>query len=304
MREFDIIHLHYPFIFGAEMVWAISKVRGTPYVLTYHNDLIGSGLLRSVFKAYSTFSTRLVFKQARKLAAVSLDHAVSCCQTAMFRRRWEDVVEIPNGVDTSLFRPGLDGKSLRQEYGIPDSAQLVLFVGGLDRAHCFKGVPYLLRALAHINDSKNMAMIVGEGDMKGNFVALARDLGLADRVVFAGAKPHEELVHCYAAADIVVLPSLPPESFGMVLVEAMACGKPVIASNLPGVRSVVIDGQDGLLIEPRDVDGLAEKVRELLGNRRLREEMGKRGRSKVEQKYAWPRIIPRLVEVYESVLSV
>jgi glycosyltransferase involved in cell wall biosynthesis len=89
----------------------------------------------------------------------------------------------------------------------------------------------------------------------------------------------------------------------MVLVEAMACGKPVIASNLPGVRSVVHDGQDGLLVQPGDVSDLKDKLQELLRDRGRRQEMGERGRAKVEQEYAWSRIIPRLVEMYESVLA-
>jgi len=83
----------------------------------------------------------------------------------------------------------------------------------------------------------------------------------------------------------------------------MACGKPVIASNLPGVRSVVSDGEDGLLVRPGDVEDLAEKIQMLLDDPQRRREMGERGRDKVEEKYAWPKIIPRLVRVYEEVLA-
>lgn len=93
------------------------------------------------------------------------------------------------------------------------------------------------------------------------------------------------------------------EAFGVVLLEAMACGKPVIASNLPGVRSVVSAGEDGLLVRPGDIDDLAEKTQMLLDDPQRRREMGERGRDKVEEKYAWPKIIPRLVQVYEEVLT-
>jgi glycosyltransferase involved in cell wall biosynthesis len=280
-----------------------ARARGIPYVITYHNDLIGDGLRSALFDAYSAVSTRLVFGGAHKLAVVSLDHAAACRATPLFRRRWQDVVQIPNGVDTGMFQPGLDGTSVRRQHGIQDDEHVVLFVGALDRAHHFKGVPTLLRALSRLADPKTVLVLVGEGDLEDRLVQISAELGVSERTRFVGMKSHTELARYYAAADVVVLPSLPPESFGMVLIEAMACGKPVIASNLPGVRSVVLDGHDGLLADPGDVDDLSEKMRELLGNRRLREEMGKRGRSKVEQEYAWPKIIPRLVEVYESVLA-
>jgi len=93
------------------------------------------------------------------------------------------------------------------------------------------------------------------------------------------------------------------EAFGVVLLEAMACGKPVIASNLPGVRTVVSDGEDGMLVRPRDVDDLAEKMQMLLDDPQQRREMGERGRAKVEARYAWPRIIPRLVQAYQEALE-
>jgi phosphatidylinositol alpha-mannosyltransferase len=101
-----------------------------------------------------------------------------------------------------------------------------------------------------------------------------------------------------------VLPSTTMgEAFGVVLLEAMASGKPVIASNLPGVRSVVSDGQDGLLVQPGDASALSQAMGRLLGDPQLRQHMGQQGRRKVEAQYAWPRIIPRLVEVYEQALA-
>jgi glycosyltransferase involved in cell wall biosynthesis len=93
------------------------------------------------------------------------------------------------------------------------------------------------------------------------------------------------------------------EAFGVVLLEAMACAKPVIASDLPGVRSVVSDGVDGMLVRPGDASDLAAKVQMLLDNPQQQHEMGERGRNKVDSTYDWPKIIPRLVQVYEQVLG-
>jgi glycosyltransferase involved in cell wall biosynthesis len=303
LGRFDIVHLHHPFIFGAEMIWAVSKAWGIPYIIAHHNDLIGDGLRRYLFDVYSMVSTRLVFGSARKFAVVSFDHAASCRLAPLFRKRWGDVAEVPNGVDVDLFRPGLDGLSVRRHYGIPDDARVILFVGALDRAHHFKGVAHLLRALSRMEDHQAVLMLIGGGDLKDQFIALSGRLGVAKRSLFVGAMSHKQLSRYYAAADVVVLPSFPPESFGVVLIEAMACGKPVIASNLPGVRSVVSDGEDGLLVRPGDVEDLAEKIQMLLDDPQRRREMGERGRDKVEEKYAWPKIIPRLVRVYEEVLA-
>lgn len=299
---FDIIHLHHPFIFGSELIWALSRVRKIPYVITHHNDLVGIGLRRHLFDLYSAFSTPVVFRGARKLGVVSLDWAASSRMTPQFRKRWCDVVELPNGVDTDLFRPGLDGLEARRQQGIPQDHQVVMFVGALDRAHPNKGVEHLLEAIATIADQCVTLMVVGDGDAKEQYVDMARDLGLIGRITFPGTISHQHLPQYIAAADVFVLPSKRSESFGMVLIEAMACGKPVIASNLPGVRTVVSDGQDGLLATPAHAADLAQKIETLLRDPERCRDMGQRGRAKVEEKYAWPKIIPQLVQLYEEVL--
>jgi glycosyltransferase involved in cell wall biosynthesis len=302
LRDFDVVHLHYPFIFGAEMVRMVSAVRDIPYVLTHHNDLIGDGGRRYLFDAYTAVVAPFVFERARKWLVVSLDYAASCRLTPLFRRRWADVIEIPNGVDVDCFCPDLDGTSVRHRYGIPDSARVLLFVGSLDRAHHFKGAGYLLRAFARMGDGETWLLLVGDGDMRLSLVALAAELGVGHRVRFVGTVPHWDLPPFYAASDLVVLPSFPPESFGMVLIEAMACGRPVLAHDIPGVRTVVCNGEDGLLVRPGDMDDLVEKMRALLDAPQRRREMGQRGRAKVEERYAWSRIVPRLLKVYEEVV--
>lgn len=303
LDRFDIIHLHYPFIFGAELIWASAKAQGIPYVITHHNDLIGDGLRRYLFDSYSALVTRLVFGGAHKFAVVSRDHAAACRLTPLLRRRWDDVAEVPNGVDTDRFRPGLDGTAVRQQYGIPEGAKVILFVGALDRAHHFKGVPYLLRALERLRRTDAVLLLAGDGDLRPALAQLAGDLGVADRVCFAGGVPHDRLPLYYAAAEVTVLPSFPPESFGLVLIEAMACGRPVVAHNIPGVRSVVSDGTDGLLAQPGDVDDLAATIETILGNPALGAQMGAAGRHKVEARYDWRHIGAALERVYLEALG-
>jgi glycosyltransferase involved in cell wall biosynthesis len=235
--------------------------------------------------------------------ATSLDYAGASRLAPLMRARPGLVGELPNGVDVARFHPGVDGEPLRARYGLERDARVVLFVGALDRAHYFKGVEVLLQAVARNDDPSTRLVVVGEGNLRSTYQAWTAELGLEDRVVFCGRVSDEELPAHYALCDLLVLPSVTMgEAFGVVLLEAMACGKPVIASNLPGVRSVVSDAEDGLLVRPEDVDDLAEKIEVLLDSPR-REEMGRRGRAKVEEKYAWRRIVPKLERVYEEVVG-
>jgi glycosyltransferase involved in cell wall biosynthesis len=303
IRDVDIIHLHYPFIFGAELVSAVARIRRIPLVLTYHNDLIGEGIRRYLFGAYSAVTDGLVLGGARKLGVLSADHALSSLRASLFRRRWKDVVEIPNGVDTDLFRTLPGERAVRKKLGLTADDRLVAFVGTLDQAHYFKGVATLLKAFSLIKRSNVYLMIVGGGEATARYQRQAQRLGIGGQTFFTGAIPFPELPEYYNAVDVVVLPSLAVESFGIVLIEAMACRKPVIASDLPGVRSIVADSQDGFLIPPDNPAELASRIQQLIDDPHLREKMGAGGRAKIEDRYAWPKIIPRLLRMYEEALE-
>lgn len=298
-----LIHLHHPFIFGAEMTWLNCKLRGIPYVVTYHSDLIGKGYRRPAFAIYQRFIVPLVLGGARKLLVTTMDYALASKIGSIVKERREDVSELPNGVDVESFHPRASHDGLRERYGLGEGDLVVLFVGALDRAHVFKGVDILLQALGRIPDPSVKALVVGEGELQRQYVRQASRLSLSGRVHFCGRVPMEELPAHYALCDCLVLPSTAmSEAFGVVLLEAMACAKPVIASNIPGVRTVVSDGEDGLLVRPGDVEDLRDKIEQLLNDSQLRREMGSRGRAKVEENYAWGPIARRLEQVYQQVL--
>jgi glycosyltransferase involved in cell wall biosynthesis len=300
IRDVDILHLHYPFIFGAELVCAVSRIRRIPLVLTYHNDLVGEGVRRLLFGAYAALTDGLVLGGAAKLAVLSEDHALASRRAGFFRRRGKDVAVIPNGVDPELFRPLADGHALHRKFGLAEDSPLVVFVGTLDRAHYFKGVSTLLEAFAAVPPSRARLCIIGGGGWKARYQQQAERLGIGGRTLFTGSIPFPRLPEYYNSADVVVLPSHETESFGVALIEAMACRKPVIATDIPGVRSVVTDGQEGFLVPPKDASALAGRIQRLLDDPRLRDTMGGRGREKVEREYAWKKIIPRLVRLYEA----
>ena len=128
--------------------------------------------------------------------------------------------------------------------------------------------------------------VVGGGDLLTHYQRLAAELKISDRVQFLGKVDDEALVRAYREASFLVLPSINQgEAFGLVLLEAMSSGKPVIASNLPGVRSVFTEGQEGLLVEVGDTGDLAEKILKLAEDEAMRDQMGRRGRELVMKKY-------------------
>ena len=301
---FDIVHLHYPFYFGAEMVYFNSFLGSSRYVVTYHQDVIFDGLLRFPEWLHHALLGRRILRRAKKVLGTSWDYALASRLGPLAEAQPELVDELPNGVDVGRFHPGVDGCQVRDRYGLRTGERTILFVGGLDRAHSFKGIAILLQALARIADPSVRLLVVGDGDLRRAYVNQVMELGLDAQVAFCGRVPDSDLPAHYAACDLLVLPSTTMgEAFGVVLLEAMGCAKPVVASNLPGVRSVVAHGMDGLLAEPGDVDDLTAKMQLLLDAPEQCREMGERGRAKVVEKYDWKAIVSRLDQIYAEVLA-
>lgn len=215
-----------------------------------------------------------------------------------------NVTELPNGVDVQRFSPGSPDERLAGALGVA-GRKIVLFVGALDRPHYFKGVDRLLEATRLMDRDDLFLIVAGSGEMREEYRRKAEALGLSDRVAFPGYVPDEQLADYYRLADVTVLPSVTSgEAFGLVLLESLACATPVIASNLPGVRTVVADGVDGYLVTPGDVGDLASKLDRILtlpAAERLA--MGQAGRRKVEARYSWERIGDLLEGLYAQVMG-
>lgn len=286
LKGFDLVHLHYPFI-GAESVLVACKSGRVPLLVSYHNRLEESHPVKKLlFNLYNRTLEPLILRHATVIASVNHDHFHHLFP------HYQDF-EVPNGVDTNLFTPG-NPLVARKALGLHPSDPVVLFVGALDQAHRFKNVPLLLRTIAQMEHVH--LVIVGGGDLQPSLVDYATQLGLDGRVRFAGSRTPVELPDYYRAADVTVLPSNKTESFGLVLVESMACGTPVIASDLPGLRSVVQHEQTGLLVPPNDVHELAAALRSLFTDRTSRERMGGRARLHAESSYSWTVVAHRLEE--------
>jgi glycosyltransferase involved in cell wall biosynthesis len=303
-REDIVIHMHYPFYLSDWLINLASRLKNPPsYILTYHLDSQGKSILDLFFKGYDyTIGSELI-SNASWITVSSLDYIRYSRLRHIFRRNMHKVVEVPLGVDIDRFRPDIDGSVVRERYGIEPDDKVVLFVGALDRAHWFKGVEYLIKAAGKIRRKDVKWLIVGEGELRSYYEGLSSKMGVAESIIFAGWVSNESLPLFYAASDLLVLPSINMgEAFGLVLLESMASGKPVVASYLPGVRTVIDHGKDGFLVRPRDVDGLSRTIRFIVENLDMAREMGNRARKKMVEKYSWKAVVDRLVEIYNTLI--
>jgi D-inositol-3-phosphate glycosyltransferase len=210
------------------------------------------------------------------------------------------VTVVPCGVDTDVFRP-LDRAGVRRELGFSPKERIVLFVG---RIEPLKGIDVLLRAVSNLDQRFRVLVIGGDGKdvaRKSELAALAAELRIADKVTFLEAVPHGELPLYYNAADICVVPSY-YESFGLVAVEAMACGLPVIASRVGGLKDTVRDGQTGYLVPWLCPEPFAERLELLLNNDTLRRSLGLEARISAER-YHWSEVAARVEDVYHELVS-
>ena len=197
--------------------------------------------------------------------------------------------------------PPADTRAARRSLGLDADVPVLLFIG---RIEPLKGIDVLIRASASSTGASSCwssAATRRTPRARASWKSLAREMGIAGKVVFADAVPHEELVRYYNAASICVVPSY-YESFGLVALEAMACGVPVIASRVGGLKETVRDGRTGYLVPWRCPEPFAERLDLLLTNEPLRRSLGEEARE-VAQRYRWPVIAAQVEDVYHDLVS-
>jgi D-inositol-3-phosphate glycosyltransferase len=308
IEGFDVIHIHYPFIFGSELTLLgrlTRRRRRQALLVHYKNRLVAKGTRQVPFEAYEHTVAPLLVRAADRICILSPDHAGSVSYLRRIAERDPSkLVEMPNGVDATLFAPGPDDAGVRADEGIPEHAVVAAFVATLDRAHHFKRLDVALEAIARLDDGRVHLLVAGGGELLDDFRGQAAQLGVAERVHFLGAVPHARLPSVLRAADLLLLTTEPPESFGIVLIEAMAAGLPTVATEYPGVRAVVDESETGLLVPAGDSAAVAEAIRRLVeagpGGRGA---MGAAGRAKAERLWSWPRLLDRMDSAYAEAIA-
>ncbi len=303
--RYDLVHGHY-WVSGL-VAHELQRKWGLPMVQMFHtlgamkNLVAKSGADREVEERMQI--ERQVMDWAdRIIAATPLDkNQMLYCYSADDGK----IAVIPAGVDTDHFYPR-DKAEVRRRLGLPLDTPILLFVGRIER---LKGIDTLLESAAVVSRTcagRDLKVLIvgGGGQTPGENAEIRRiwqlhqDLNLDDQVEFVGSKPQEMLPLYYSAADITVMPSH-YESFGMVAVESMASGTPVIASNVGGLSYTVKDGVTGYLVPEENHFALAEQVHHLLKNPEVREQLGRQAAEHALQ-FSWSNIASQIIDVYDA----
>ncbi len=282
----DIVHLQFPYPWGEVANLFFGKAGAA--VMTYQSDIVRQKYLRVVYAPLM----RRVLAQVDRIIATSPNYIASSRVLAPFR---EKCIAIPMGIDPTPF--ATRSASSRER---ADGEVRLLFVGAL---RYYKGLQYLLAALPFIPNAH--LVVVGTGPMGWQWQALARELGVANRVDFRGEVPNPELPPYYQACDIFVLPSSErSEAFGLVQLEAMAAGKPVICTELDtGTSYVNVNDETGLVVPARDSGALVAAINRLCADAGLRRRMGEAGRARVLQEFTLDKMVDRVMQTYSAVLG-
>jgi phosphatidylinositol alpha-mannosyltransferase len=281
-EQFDIVHLHEPLI------------PVLPYLVLLNSRSANIGTFHA-FRAsspwYTAFKPYMTYMMSRLDARIAVSEPARSFVSQYFQGPYEIV---PNGIAVNRFRDGEPFSWAR------DGRPRILFVGRFNEPR--KGFKYLLRAMPLVQQQfPDARLVVAGGGKAEKYENLMERYGVRN-VDFFGMVSAQDLPRYYASCDVFCAPSVAGESFGIVLLEAMASGRPVVAGDIPGYRSVITHGQEGLLATPRDPQSLALAIVRLLADSPLRARLATNGQLTASH-YDWPKIASRVLAVYERALQ-
>ena len=286
-RDVTVIHEPNPLALVSDWLAA----QDGPLVLWFHSEVLRPRWkYRLIYRPF----LRRVLRRASRIVVSSPALAEQAGELQAFRHK---CVVIPFGIDTNRLAPTPAVRARADEIARRHPGPRVLFVGRLVQ---YKGVDVLVKAMEHVGAT---ALVVGEGPERAALEQQAAQAGLGDRIRFLGPLSDEDVVAHLHACDLLVLPSVTrAETFGVVQLEAMACGKPVVSTNVPtGVPWVNRHGQTGLVVTPNDAEALAGALRTLLGEPALRRRLGVEARAHVERLFTVERMTAQSTELYRQV---
>ncbi len=289
----DLVHAHFPNPL-ADLACVLAPAR-TPVVLSWHSDIVRQ---KALMRVYNPLQQALL-RRATKIVVATPFHLEYSAWLGPYR---DKVEVIPFGLDLNRF--------LATDPASPEVRELRAQAGGrfillnVGRLVGYKGQKHAVAALPSLPEAE--LWLVGNGPLEAALRQQAAALGVADRLRFFGDVADTELPRFYQACDVFVFPSeTPNEAFGLVQVEAMACGKPVVACNLrSGVPYVCRDGETGLLIPPGDSVRLAAAIRKLMSDKGLAQRLGEQARQRALQEFAESVMVERYMKLFEKLLAV
>lgn len=298
----NVLHAHSYGYFHVNLAAFARKMTDMPFVFTTHFhpewSMWGGDKRKLLRKVYDKMIGGNSLAAADVIICVSSGEA-ELLRTLDFDERKLKIV--PNGVDISKFTPIPDGNAFRKAFSIEEP--FILYAG---RLASNKGLDHLVNAFSKIRGERGMddlrLVLVGEDmDVRAGLERIAKKKGISDRVVFTGHIKDDAMFRsAYSACELFALPS-DYEAFGIVLLEAMSCQKPCVASRVGGVPDVIDEGRTGLMVEYGDVDGLARAFTEILTDKPKARDMGVAGRKRVEDRFTWQRVVDKLERIYNDI---
>ena len=291
-KDADIIQLHAPFPLSDFALWLSGKGKKAKKAVWWHSDVVKQKKLMLFYKPLMTW----MLKRTDKIFVAS----EAIIAQSKYLGRFRDKIEvIPFGISIENYERGVKTPILTEKLNDKKNLKL-LFVG---RLVSYKGVSVLLDAMAKTSGVE--LFIIGSGDLENDLNEQTGRLGLNDKVHFLGTVETDDLKSAFADCDIFVLPSVTrAECFGLVQLEAMVYGKPVINTSLPtAVPEVSLDGISGLTVEPGNVDALAEAINRLVNDKEFREECGRNSKKRCEEHYSLDIMQERIRSSYKEMLE-
>jgi glycosyltransferase involved in cell wall biosynthesis len=300
IANYDVIHLHEYRSYISLAVGYYAKKYHIPYVLQAHGQLprTAKWRLKQVFDVF--FGYRLL-RDASKVIALS---KVEAEQYKCMGMSEEKIAIIPNGIDLSEYAELPPKGAFKKKFNIPEDKKIILYLG---RIHKIKGIDFLIRACAYLKNKmsfKNTILIIAGPDdgYLSEIKYLAQASDVSNSILFVGPLYGADKLAAYVDSEVYVLPSR-YETFPMTILEAYACGKPIVASRVGGLKDLVIDGETGLLFELGNVKQLARSIFNLLNSNDVAKEMGLKGKNFVRENFTIEKVVERLEKVYDEVVK-
>ena len=309
--RYDLIHAHY-WMSGISSL-TLAKRWQVPVLQMFHTlGLVKQMIARSAEEMegdYRINGEKTVIEQVDAIIASTESERMQLKD--LYHAPDKKIIIIPPGVDTTRFYP-IDKAEAREAIGIPEEDRMVLFVG---RIEPLKGIDTLIEAMAKLKMKCHrcphyLVIIGGDADASpqatnsemARLKTLSHELGIEDIIIFLGKRDQAKLPYYYSAAEVVVMPSH-YESFGMVALEAMACGTPVIASEVGGLRNLIIEGETGFFIARQDSTTLSDKMKMLLLDDTLRNHISQKA-AEYARSYDWVNITEKMMGVYRKLTEI
>ena len=301
VKEFDVVHLHEFRTLQNAAVARAAREHGVPYLLQARGSVSRIGSWKTLKLIYDAVYGYKLLRGASRVVALTSVEAEQYKQMGVPEAK---IVVVPNGIDLSEYSDLPPIGAFKEKFNLPEDKRVVLYIG---RIHWIKGVDILAKAyalLARQPSFKDTILVIAGPDdgYLSKVKSLVRELGISDSVLFTGPLYGRDKLSAYVDAEVVVLPSR-YETFPNTVLEAYACSKPVVASNVEAISDIVLHEKTGLLFQDGDVKGLANAIAYMLTHPEEAEKMGHNAQKLVEEKFSIDRVVTQLEALYEKVLK-